>query len=255
MPARTAARPRSRATAPARSASRSSCARRSRRCRCSGWMPTRRGARAASRPSSTASPPRLPASSWAPRWSLRATTSRRSSWPSSRTPTPTLRFPDFRAEERTFSLVAQLAGRSGRGPGGGRVLVQTLCPRLPACATPPRHDAAGFLAEEVERRRALRYPPFSTLIRVLASAPDQAVCRRAAELLGIASAAACSAAASTCSARRRCSASRTCAAADAGDQDRRPRGRGRGRGRRRCSRSAASAARRGVKLAVDVDPQ
>src|ERR671935_2959004 len=43
----------------------------------------------------------------------------------------TLRFPDFRAEERTFSLVAQLAGRSGRGPGGGRVLVQTLWPDAP----------------------------------------------------------------------------------------------------------------------------
>ena len=58
----------------------------------------------------------------------------------------TLRFPDFRSEERTFSLVAQLAGRSGRGPGGGRVLVQTLCPdarclqhaAAPRCAGLPR---------------------------------------------------------------------------------------------------------------------
>jgi primosomal protein N' (replication factor Y) len=84
-----------------------------------------------------------------------------------------LRFPDFRAEERTFSLVAQVAGRSGRGPGGGRVLVQTLCPSAASLRHAAAHDAAGFLAEEVERRRALRYPPFSTLIRLVASAAEQ----------------------------------------------------------------------------------
>jgi primosomal protein N' (replication factor Y) len=95
-----------------------------------------------------------------------------------------LRFPDFRAEERTFSLVAQLAGRSGRGPGGGRVMVQTLCPAAPSLGHAASHDAAGFLAEEMERRRALRYPPFSTLIRVLAAAPDQRSADAAAELLG-----------------------------------------------------------------------
>jgi primosomal protein N' (replication factor Y) (superfamily II helicase) len=95
-----------------------------------------------------------------------------------------LRFPDFRAEERTFSLVAQLAGRSGRGPGGGRVMVQTLCPSAPSLCHAASHDAAGFLAEEVERRRALRYPPLSTLIRVLAAAPDQHSADAAADLLG-----------------------------------------------------------------------
>ncbi len=58
----------------------------------------------------------------------------------------TLRFPDFRAEERTFSLVAQLAGRSGRGDGGGRVLVQTLAPDADAIRHAAKHDAAGFLA-------------------------------------------------------------------------------------------------------------
>jgi primosomal protein N' (replication factor Y) len=83
----------------------------------------------------------------------------------------TLRFPDFRSEERTFALVAQLAGRSGRGPQGGRVLVQTLTPEAPAIRHAAAHDAAGFLAGELERRRALRYPPFSHLIRIeLASA-------------------------------------------------------------------------------------
>ena len=83
----------------------------------------------------------------------------------------TLRFPDFRAEERTFSLIAQLAGRSGRGTGSGRVLVQTLAPEAEAIRMAARHDAAGFLAGELERRRALMYPPYAHLVRVdLASA-------------------------------------------------------------------------------------
>ena len=78
----------------------------------------------------------------------------------------TLRFPDFRAEERTFALVAQLAGRSGRGERGGRVLVQTLAPEAAAIRHAAAHDAPSFLAGELERRRALRYPPFSHLIRI-----------------------------------------------------------------------------------------
>ena len=82
----------------------------------------------------------------------------------------TLRFPDFRAEERTFALIAQLAGRAGRGPRGGRVLVQTSAPDAAAIAAAARHDAEGFLAGELERRRALGYPPFADLIRVVCSA-------------------------------------------------------------------------------------
>ncbi len=77
-----------------------------------------------------------------------------------------LRFPDFRAEERTFALVAQLAGRSGRGEAGGRVLVQTLAPDAPSIVAASRHDAAGFLAGELERRRELNYPPYASLIRI-----------------------------------------------------------------------------------------
>jgi primosomal protein N' (replication factor Y) len=99
----------------------------------------------------------------------------------------TLRFPDFRAEERTFALVAQLAGRSGRGPQGGRVLVQTLAPEAPAIRHAAAHDAAGFLTGELERRRTLRYPPFSHLIRIeLGSAEAgraQAVSERVREAL------------------------------------------------------------------------
>jgi primosomal protein N' (replication factor Y) (superfamily II helicase) len=81
----------------------------------------------------------------------------------------TLRFPDFRAEERTFALIAQLAGRAGRG-GDGRVLVQTIAPEARAVVHAARHDSDGFIAGELERRRALSYPPFSHLIRVICSA-------------------------------------------------------------------------------------
>ena len=61
----------------------------------------------------------------------------------------TLRFPDFRAEERTFSLVTQLAGRSGRSKAGGRVIVQTLAPGSPSISHAATHDSAGFLAGEL----------------------------------------------------------------------------------------------------------
>jgi primosomal protein N' (replication factor Y) len=78
----------------------------------------------------------------------------------------TLRFPDFRSEERTFALIAQLAGRVGRGLGG-RVLVQTLAPQARAIRAAAGHDAEGFLAAELARRRALAYPPYAELIRVI----------------------------------------------------------------------------------------
>ena len=114
----------------------------------------------------------------------------------------TLRFPDFRAEERTFALVAQLAGRSGRGDArraGAGADARARAP--PRSATPPRHDAAGFLAGELERRRELGYPPFAHLIRIelaggrrrarsqaAARAPARGArrrrCRRAPWLLG-----------------------------------------------------------------------
>ena len=85
----------------------------------------------------------------------------------------TLRFPDFRAEERTFALISQLAGRVGRG-GAGRVLVQTLAPQARSIACAAGYDSDGFLAAELERRRALSYPPFSHLIRIVCSAVELA---------------------------------------------------------------------------------
>ncbi len=89
----------------------------------------------------------------------------------------TLRFPDFRAEERTFALITQLAGRTGRGArgDGGRVLVQTLAPDARAIAFASTHDSDGFVADELRRRQALSYPPFATLIRVVSSAEEEAL--------------------------------------------------------------------------------
>jgi primosomal protein N' (replication factor Y) len=94
----------------------------------------------------------------------------------------TLRFPDFRAEERTFSLIAQLAGRVGRG-GDGRVLAQTIAPQARAILYAARHDSDGFIAGELDRRRALDYPPFSHLIRVVCSAESVERARAAATAL------------------------------------------------------------------------
>ena len=92
----------------------------------------------------------------------------------------TLRFPDFRAEERTFSLIAQLAGRAGRG-GDGRVLVQTIAPEARAIRHAAAHDSHGFLEEELARRRALGYPPFGHLIRIVLGAEQAAPARGAAQ--------------------------------------------------------------------------
>ena len=76
-----------------------------------------------------------------------------------------LAMPDFRAEERTFQLITQLAGRSGRD-APGRVLVQTFQPDARPIAHAARHDVEGFLAGELERRRELGYPPFRHLVRI-----------------------------------------------------------------------------------------
>jgi primosomal protein N' (replication factor Y) len=93
-----------------------------------------------------------------------------------------LGLPDFRAEERTFQLITQLAGRSGRD-APGRVLVQTFQPESRAVEHAARHDVAGFLAGELDRRRALAYPPFRHLVRVLVSGPELADATRALEEL------------------------------------------------------------------------
>jgi primosomal protein N' (replication factor Y) len=89
-----------------------------------------------------------------------------------------LAFPDFRAEERTFQLVTQLAGRSGRD-APGRVLVQTFQPDATPLVFAARHDVAGFLAYELARREELGYPPFRHLVSLVVSGPDPRAPERA----------------------------------------------------------------------------
>ena len=84
-----------------------------------------------------------------------------------------LAFPDFRAEERTFQLVTQLAGRSGRD-APGKVLVQTFQPDATPLAFAVRHDVAGFLARELARREELGYPPFGHLVSIVVSGAEAA---------------------------------------------------------------------------------
>jgi primosomal protein N' (replication factor Y) len=78
-----------------------------------------------------------------------------------------LHLPDFRAAERTFQLVTQVAGRTGRGTLGGRVIVQTFSPDLPAITAAVRHNLSAFARVELPHREALGYPPFASMIRVV----------------------------------------------------------------------------------------
>ena len=94
-----------------------------------------------------------------------------------------LHFPDFRASERTFGLVTQVAGRSGRGEKGGRVLVQTFSPDNKAIQAATRHDYEKFVRDEIPLRKQLGYPPFGALARmVVRSESDQLAAAMAAQL-------------------------------------------------------------------------
>jgi len=94
-----------------------------------------------------------------------------------------LYLPDFRAAERTFQLLAQVAGRAGRGPKGGKVLVQTRHPAHHALVWSARHDVEGFLREERALRESPPYPPVTSLVNLLVSGPEErAVSRHAVEL-------------------------------------------------------------------------
>jgi len=78
-----------------------------------------------------------------------------------------LSLPDFRASERTFQLVAQVAGRAGRGSEPGRVVVQTMNPKEPAIVLAARHDFARFASYELTQRRAAGLPPMRRMARVV----------------------------------------------------------------------------------------
>jgi len=84
-----------------------------------------------------------------------------------------LHIPDFRAGERTFQLLSQVAGRTGRGPRGGRVLVQTYNPEQPCIALAATHDYLHYAELELAQRRAHHYPPYQRLARVIIRGRDQ----------------------------------------------------------------------------------
>ncbi len=94
-----------------------------------------------------------------------------------------LHLPDFRAAERTFQLLAQVAGRAGRGPKGGRVLIQTRNPGHHALVWSARHDTEGFLRQELEFRRDPPYPPTLSLANLIVSGPVEITVGRAAAKL------------------------------------------------------------------------
>jgi primosomal protein N' (replication factor Y) len=94
-----------------------------------------------------------------------------------------LSIPDYRASERAFQLLVQVAGRAGRGDAPGRVLVQTWDPLHPAVALAAKHDVDTFLERELEARRELAYPPFTRSALVRVEAVDEAAARGACEEL------------------------------------------------------------------------
>jgi primosomal protein N' (replication factor Y) len=95
-----------------------------------------------------------------------------------------LHLPDFRAAERTFQLVTQVAGRTGRGERGGRVLVQTFSPDHPAIRAAVRHDYAAFAKQELPVRELLHYPPYSSMARLIIRGEVAEKAQRFAEALG-----------------------------------------------------------------------
>jgi primosomal protein N' (replication factor Y) len=84
-----------------------------------------------------------------------------------------LHLPDFRAAERTFQLVAQVAGRTGRGDRPGHVLVQTFSPDAPAIVRAANHDYLSFVADELPRRKEYGIPPFGRLARLVARGANE----------------------------------------------------------------------------------
>ena len=84
-----------------------------------------------------------------------------------------LHLPDFRAAERTFQLLAQVAGRTGRGPKGGTVMVQTFTPDHPCIVQAQTHDYLGFAAAELGHRKEHLYPPYQRLARLIVRSEKQ----------------------------------------------------------------------------------
>jgi primosomal protein N' (replication factor Y) len=102
--------------------------------------------------------------------------------------------PDWRAAERTFQLLAQVVGRTGRGPKGGRVVVQAFNPRHFSIVTGVRQDYEAFARIELPHRKLDGYPPYTRIVRIIAQAKEESAARnaieKAAEELGVSSGAA-----------------------------------------------------------------
>jgi len=94
-----------------------------------------------------------------------------------------LHFPDFRAAERTFQLLTQVAGRAGRGAAPGRVVIQTFVPDHYAIRPVRQHDYEAFYRAELAQRAAVGYPPFGRLVHVLVSGSEEAETLAVAERL------------------------------------------------------------------------
>ncbi len=92
-----------------------------------------------------------------------------------------LNLPDFRAGERTFQLLSQVAGRAGRGPLGGQAIIQTYSPEHYAVQAAAKHDYALFYDREINYRRQLHNPPFSQLASLVYTHTNDALCQREAE--------------------------------------------------------------------------
>jgi primosomal protein N' (replication factor Y) len=162
-----------------------------------------------------------------------------------------IHLPDFRAAERTFQLMEQVAGRAGRAARPGRIMVQTYCPDHPAIQFLKQHDYEGFVRDELSNRESAAYPPFWRMVAIRVDAPDERSAREAA------SAAACYARAAADSAVRVLGPSEA------------PIPRLRGRSRFQVWLSSTDRGKlltvarvtqrvplpRGVRLEVDVDPQ
>jgi primosomal protein N' (replication factor Y) len=93
-----------------------------------------------------------------------------------------LHLPDFRASERTFHLITQVAGRTGRGERGGRVILQTFCPDHPAIMAAAKHDYSQFVRQELPMRKSLGYPPYCQIIRIVVRSENETKARKFAEL-------------------------------------------------------------------------
>jgi primosomal protein N' (replication factor Y) len=96
-----------------------------------------------------------------------------------------LNLPDYRAAERSFQVLTQVAGRAGRSPLGGEVVLQTFQPEHYAIQAAARHDYHAFYRRELEYRRQLRYPPFTQLVRLEYRHTDPLEAERAAQNLAV----------------------------------------------------------------------